>query len=55
MAEIATHPDYAAEPDGNDAMLFVSRVYCERALDAQELARLTATVARLRVLHRPLN
>ena len=51
LAEIAAHPDYAAEPDGNDAMLFVSRVYCERALDEQELPQLTATIAMLRALH----
>jgi hypothetical protein len=51
LAEIAAHPGYADAPDGNDAMLFVSRVYCERALDEMELPRLTATVAMLRTLH----
>jgi diadenosine tetraphosphate (Ap4A) HIT family hydrolase len=48
LAEIAAHPGYADEPDGNDAMLFVSRVYCERPLDRKEFRRLTATVAMLR-------
>jgi diadenosine tetraphosphate (Ap4A) HIT family hydrolase len=51
LAEIAAHPGYADEPDGNDAMLFVSRVYCERALDERESSQLTATVAMLRALH----
>jgi diadenosine tetraphosphate (Ap4A) HIT family hydrolase len=52
LAEIAAHPGYAAEPDGNDAMLFVSRVYCERALDENELLQSTATVAMLRTLYK---
>jgi diadenosine tetraphosphate (Ap4A) HIT family hydrolase len=51
LAEIAAHPGYAAEPDGNDAMLFVSRVYCERALDERESSQLRATIAMLRTLH----
>jgi diadenosine tetraphosphate (Ap4A) HIT family hydrolase len=51
LAEIAAHPAYAAEPDGNDAMLFVSRVYCERALDERESSQLRATIAMLRTLH----
>jgi diadenosine tetraphosphate (Ap4A) HIT family hydrolase len=51
LAEIAVHPGYAAEPDGNDAMLFVSRVYCERALDEREATQLRMTVAMLRTLH----
>jgi diadenosine tetraphosphate (Ap4A) HIT family hydrolase len=50
LAEIAAHPGYAAEPDGNDAMLFVSRVYCERALDEKESPQLRATIAMLRAL-----
>jgi diadenosine tetraphosphate (Ap4A) HIT family hydrolase len=53
LAEIAAHPGYADEPDGNDAMLFVSRIYCERALDAAEASRLAATVAMLRSLATP--
>jgi len=48
LAEIAVHPGYADEPDGNDVMLFVSRVYCERPLDAQQSAQLAATIAMLR-------
>ena len=51
LAEIAAHPGYADEPDGNDAMLFVSRVYCERTLDAQQSAQMTATIATLRAMH----
>jgi diadenosine tetraphosphate (Ap4A) HIT family hydrolase len=50
LAEISAHRDYANEPDGNDAMLFVSRIYCERSLHAQELNRLTATVSTLRTI-----
>jgi diadenosine tetraphosphate (Ap4A) HIT family hydrolase len=48
LAEIASCPGYADEPDGNDAMLYVSRVYCERPLDAEESRRLRASVAMLR-------
>jgi diadenosine tetraphosphate (Ap4A) HIT family hydrolase len=51
LAEIASHPDYADEPDGNDAMLFVSRVYCERALDTRQSRQLTATIGMLRACH----
>jgi len=48
LAEIASHPGYADEPDGNDALLFVSRVYCERGLDTRQSRQLTATVEMLR-------
>jgi diadenosine tetraphosphate (Ap4A) HIT family hydrolase len=51
LAEIAAHPGYADEPDGNDALLFVSRVYCERPLDEKELPQLAATIAMLRASH----
>jgi diadenosine tetraphosphate (Ap4A) HIT family hydrolase len=51
LAEIAAHPGYADEPDGNDAMLFVSRVYCERPLDEKELPQLAATIGMLRTIH----
>jgi diadenosine tetraphosphate (Ap4A) HIT family hydrolase len=50
LAEISAHRDYANEPDGNDAMLFVSRIYCERALDPHEMNQLTATVSTLRTI-----
>jgi diadenosine tetraphosphate (Ap4A) HIT family hydrolase len=55
LAEIAAHPDYADEPDGNDVMLFVSRIYAERPLDREECGRLTETVVMLRALRGPLN
>jgi diadenosine tetraphosphate (Ap4A) HIT family hydrolase len=48
LAEIAAHPGYADEPDGNDVMLFVSRVYCERVLDTQQSAQMAATAGMLR-------
>ena len=51
LAEIASHPGYADEPDGNDALLFVSRVYCERPLDEKESRQMTATVGTLRAVH----
>jgi diadenosine tetraphosphate (Ap4A) HIT family hydrolase len=50
LAEIAADRDYSDEPDGNDAMLFVNRTYCERALDPRELYQLTATVSSLRAV-----
>ena len=48
LAEIASHPHYAAEPDGNDTMLFVSRIYCERELASQEEDEMARTVSILR-------
>src|SRR5262249_1641074 len=50
LAEIASHPDYADEPDGNDAMLFVNRIYCERPLHEEQSRQLTATVGMLRAI-----
>lgn len=50
LAEIAAHPGYADQPDGNDAILFLSREYCERPLNPLEQASQQQTVARLRVL-----
>lgn len=52
MEEVARHPDYASDPDGNDAMLFLSRVYCERALSLQEHASQQDTVQHLRAIER---
>jgi hypothetical protein len=49
LAEIASHPDYADEPDGNDTMLFLSRNYCERALTLQEQERIIGTVSMLQL------
>ncbi|POZ61269.1 hypothetical protein [Chromobacterium alticapitis] len=48
LDEIKAHPDYAEEPDGNDAILFLSRIYCERALTEQEEMALQATAQSLR-------
>ncbi|WP_122813665.1 HIT family protein [Pseudomonas viridiflava] len=48
LAEIAAHPEYAAEPDGNDVILFVSREYCERMLSAEERVNQVGEVVRLK-------
>ncbi|UTH76195.1 hypothetical protein [Chromobacterium sp. IIBBL 290-4] len=50
LDEIIADPGYANEPDGNDAILFLSRVYCERPLTAQEREGMQATVQRLRAI-----
>jgi len=48
LAEISAHRDYADEPDGNDAMLFLSRIYCERRLSLVERNELMGTISTLR-------
>ncbi len=48
LAEIAAHPEYAAEPDGNDVILFLSREYCERMLSAEERVNQIGEVDRLK-------
>jgi len=48
LSEIAAHHHYADEPDGNDAMLFLSRVYCERELSVQESIDMNQTISLLR-------
>lgn len=48
LAEIAAHPGYAAEPDGNDVILFLSREYCERILSAEERVNQVGEVDRLK-------
>ena len=50
LDEIRSHPGYADDPDGNDAILFLSRVYCERELDREESARMAQEIQRLRHL-----
>lgn len=50
LVEIAGHPGYADEPDGNDALLFLSREYCERPLSPAEQNSQQQTVERLRAL-----
>jgi len=51
LAEIGKHPDYASEPDGNDTILFLSREYCERPLNAEESESQQKTVMNLRELY----
>lgn len=48
LTEIASHQHCADEPDGNDAMLFLSRTYCERELSLHEQRQMTDTVSLLR-------
>jgi diadenosine tetraphosphate (Ap4A) HIT family hydrolase len=48
MDEVVRHPDYDSDPDGNDAILFLSRVYCERPLSDMEQAAQRNTVDQLR-------
>jgi diadenosine tetraphosphate (Ap4A) HIT family hydrolase len=56
LAEISSHPQYAAEPDGNDALLFVNRIYCERDLTPPEQAEILHSVSMLRrAANPPLN
>ena len=50
LAEIAAHPGHAAEPDGNDVILFLSREYCERMLSAEERVNQVGEVDRLKGL-----
>lgn len=50
MHEVARHPDYDSDPDGNDAILFLSRVYCERELSNREHAEQQRTVQHLRAI-----
>ncbi|MDR3447509.1 hypothetical protein [Dyella sp.] len=48
MEEIRAHPAYADEPDGNDAILFLSRIYCERDLADAENREMELTIDQLR-------
>jgi len=48
LAEVAHHPGYVDDPDGNDVILFLSRVYCERELITEEQDEQQATIRRLR-------
>lgn len=48
LDEVARHPQYDDAPDGNDVILFVSRVYAERNLSSAELVAQAATVEHLR-------
>lgn len=53
LAEIAKHTDYSDEPDGNDAIVFLSREYCERILSAEESAKQRLAVLMLRAAVTP--
>jgi diadenosine tetraphosphate (Ap4A) HIT family hydrolase len=58
LTEVACHPDYVDDPDGNDVILFLSRVYCERELSEAERADQRTTTEKLRALEfglRPCN
>lgn len=48
LEEIVSHPSYTNEPDGNDALLFVSREYCERELTTEESFIQKSTINQLR-------
>jgi len=48
LAEIAHHPGYADGPDGNDAIMFLSREYCERPLTVDESEKQRCAVQVLR-------
>jgi len=48
LSEIELHPSYTNHPDGNDALLFVSREYAERPLSEKEVQLQSTEVARLR-------
>lgn len=50
LRAIVAHPACSNEPDGNDAMLFVSREYCERDLTRGERYKMEQVVERLRGL-----
>lgn len=48
LNEIIDHPDYSNEPDGNDALLYVSREYAERNLTEHECNAQDEEVSRLK-------
>ena len=50
MKEIAGNAAYSDTPDGNDALLFASREYCERPLSATEKKNQLRTARDLRKL-----
>lgn len=54
LNEIVNHPDYSNEPDGNDALLYVSREYAERSLTEQELKAQNEEVSRLKAAYSDL-
>lgn len=48
LSEIAAHPNYSGDPDGNDAILYLSREYGERDLGPEEQQAQRIEIARLR-------
>lgn len=48
LAEISKHPGYSDNPDGNNAIVFLSREYCERPLTAGEAEKQLSAVHLLR-------
>lgn len=51
LDEVAQHPRYDDDPDGNDVILFLSRVYCERELTQAESDIQTSAIANLISIH----
>jgi diadenosine tetraphosphate (Ap4A) HIT family hydrolase len=51
LDEVIRHPQYDNDPDGNDVILFLSRVYCERELTRVEADIQSLAVANLVSLH----
>lgn len=47
LKEIVDHPNYADDPDGNDALLYASREYGERPLNDLQLTQQLETVKEL--------
>ncbi|MBK5516781.1 hypothetical protein [Pseudomonas sp. TH10] len=50
LAEISNYPGYSDNPDGNDAIVFLSREYCERSLSADEIEKQLSAVCLLKGL-----
>ncbi len=48
LNEIAAHPSYSDDPDGNDAILYLSREYGERDLGPEEQQTQRIEIVRLR-------
>jgi len=53
LAEVSRHPGYPDAPDGNDVIVFLSREYCERPLNAIEVEKQRVAVRLLRGLVDP--
>ncbi|KAB0491525.1 hypothetical protein F7Q95_08055 [Pseudomonas psychrophila] len=50
LAAISSHPGYSSNPDGNDAIVFLSRECCERPLSAHEAQKQLSAVRLLKGL-----